>query len=101
MERCCGRHLKGSAGPSAIQEHGANLPPSRVQFRYFSLLAAVHLFRELSHFYHTEGFWSDFASPRNVWKLFIRKWLRGRDLNPRPLGYERNLMLARPFCSIV
>ena len=27
-------------------------------------------------------------------------WLRGRDLNPRPLGYEPTRVLARLFCSI-
>jgi hypothetical protein len=26
----------------------------------------------------------------------LRKWLRGRDLNPRPLGYEPNEL---PDCS--
>ena len=33
----------------------------------------------------------------------IRKdsWLRGRDLNPRPLGYEPTRVLARLFCSII
>ena len=25
------------------------------------------------------------------------KWLRGRDLNPRPLGYEYNFLVARSF----
>ena len=25
------------------------------------------------------------------------KWLRGRDLNPRPLGYECNVLVARSF----
>ena len=28
-------------------------------------------------------------------------WLRGRDLNPRPLGYEPTRVLARLFCSII
>ena len=28
------------------------------------------------------------------------KWLRGRDLNPRPLGYENYLALSRLFRSI-
>ena len=31
-----------------------------------------------------------FSAPR------FRKWLRGRDLNPRPLGYEPNEL---PDCS--
>jgi hypothetical protein len=26
-----------------------------------------------------------------VWKFLRSKWLRGGDLNPGPLGYERNL----------
>jgi hypothetical protein len=29
------------------------------------------------------------------------KWLRGRDLNPRPLGYEDYIALSRLFQSIV
>ena len=29
------------------------------------------------------------------------KWLRGRDLNPRPLGYENNLALSLLFQSTI
>jgi len=28
---------------------------------------------------------------------FFSKWLRGRDLHPRPLGYECNFLVACPF----
>ena len=35
------------------------------------------------------------AEPRTDWPL-QRRWLRGRDLNPRPLGYEPNEL---PDCS--
>ena len=27
----------------------------------------------------------------------LGKWLRGRDLNPRPLGYECNFLITRSF----
>ena len=38
----------------------------------------------------SEGVFCPFSAPR------FRKWLRGRDLNPRPLGYEPNEL---PDCS--
>jgi hypothetical protein len=31
---------------------------------------------------------------QNRWKPFLIFWLRGRDLNPRPLGYEP--LIAKP-----
>ena len=30
----------------------------------------------------------------------FRKWLRGRDLNPRPLGYGPNIMIAHTAFSV-
>jgi len=39
----------------------------------------------------SEGIFCPFSAPR------FCKWLRGRDLNPRPLGYEYNFLVARSF----
>jgi len=41
-----------------------------------------------------KAFSCPFSVPR------FRKWLRGRDLNPRPLGYECNFFVARSFCFL-
>src|SRR5882724_4648465 len=42
----------------------------------------------------SEDLFCPFSAPR------FRKWLRGRDLNPRPLGYEDYTTLACLFLSI-
>ena len=39
-------------------------------------------------------FWPPVLAP------ILNKWLRGRDLNPRPLGYEEFDTNARPFRSV-
>ena len=41
----------------------------------------------------TESWRATYAGPR--------RWLRGRDLNPRPLGYEPNLSMARLCLSMI
>jgi len=40
-----------------------------------------------------------FCKPIKKGRLFNRPWLRGEDLNLRPLGYEHNLVMASPFVS--
>ena len=32
--------------------------------------------------------------------ILFEGWLRGGDLNPGPLGYEGNFIVARPCCSM-